>query len=295
MSLTAILCIVISLVATGITLRRPGRRHPFARVLVAILVASGIFAIVFAPGNQDASRRRAASGARAEQRAEARANRRDESPLRGRRPNRVTHEVPAPPSTPSPVDYGDSLVIRARTYEEPIGDVDKHDRMFPDPSDADPSPPDEATDEGQAHDLWSENSLPARVTGIVERLVERSLSLAERTAVQAEGFGRRLEAIQNGGVDALASAECDDAAAANDAAWQVAEQPSGMELVLPRLERTSPRRNSGMLVTIFVSGALLYFGYLFLDANTRGQFTWSLRIASVFAFAGLIAAVISLT
>lgn len=37
--------------------------------------------------------------------------------------------------------------------------------------------------------------------------------------------------------------------------------------------------------------ALLFVGYVFLDASTRGHFSWPLRIASVFAFALLFAVV----
>lgn len=41
---------------------------------------------------------------------------------------------------------------------------------------------------------------------------------------------------------------------------------------------------AGSLVTAFALAAFLYVGYLFLDAGTRGQFTWSLRIVSLVAF-----------
>ncbi len=44
-------------------------------------------------------------------------------------------------------------------------------------------------------------------------------------------------------------------------------------------------------VTAFAVAALLYLGYLFLDASTRGQFTWSLRIVAVFTFGALFAAI----
>jgi len=44
------------------------------------------------------------------------------------------------------------------------------------------------------------------------------------------------------------------------------------------------------LVTALALAAFLYVGYLFLDAGTRGQFTWSLRIVSLLAFAVFLAA-----
>ena len=56
----------------------------------------------------------------------------------------------------------------------------------------------------------------------------------------------------------------------------------------------APRSYRGMSVGIagFVFGGLivlafLYIGYLFLDAGTRGQFTWTLRIISIVAFFGM--------
>ena len=39
--------------------------------------------------------------------------------------------------------------------------------------------------------------------------------------------------------------------------------------------------------------AFLYIGYLFLDAGTRGQFTWTLRFASIVAF-GVICALVAM-
>lgn len=40
--------------------------------------------------------------------------------------------------------------------------------------------------------------------------------------------------------------------------------------------------------------SLLYIGYVFLDASTRGHFTWQLRFASFVALAGLCLAVLAL-
>lgn len=65
-------------------------------------------------------------------------------------------------------------------------------------------------------------------------------------------------------------------------------------------EGRAPRTYRGMSVGIVgfaVAGlivvAFLYIGYLFLDAGTRGQFSWTLRIASIVAF-GVICAVVAL-
>lgn len=48
------------------------------------------------------------------------------------------------------------------------------------------------------------------------------------------------------------------------------------------------------LLTAFTIAALLYLGYIFLDASTRGHFTWRLRILSVLTFAVLCAVVVAL-
>ena len=49
----------------------------------------------------------------------------------------------------------------------------------------------------------------------------------------------------------------------------------------------------GFAVAGLIVVAFLYIGYLFLDAGTRGQFSWTLRIASIVAF-GAICAVVAL-
>ena len=49
----------------------------------------------------------------------------------------------------------------------------------------------------------------------------------------------------------------------------------------------------GFAVAGLIVVAFLYIGYLFLDAGTRGQFSWTLRIASIVAF-GVICAVVAL-
>jgi hypothetical protein len=48
------------------------------------------------------------------------------------------------------------------------------------------------------------------------------------------------------------------------------------------------------ILTAFSIAALLFVGYVFLDAGTRGQFTWSLRILSVMVLAGIFLAMAAL-
>ncbi len=48
------------------------------------------------------------------------------------------------------------------------------------------------------------------------------------------------------------------------------------------------------LLTALSIGSFLAVGYVFLDAGTRGQFTWPLRIASVVAFAAICVAISAL-
>ncbi len=53
----------------------------------------------------------------------------------------------------------------------------------------------------------------------------------------------------------------------------------------------------GTVWVIIMAGAVtvfLYLGYIFLDAGTRGQFTWQLRFACVLAFAAVCAIVTAL-
>ena len=48
------------------------------------------------------------------------------------------------------------------------------------------------------------------------------------------------------------------------------------------------------VVMALAIAAFLGVGYVFLDAGTRGQFTWRLRIAAVVAFAAVCVAMASL-
>lgn len=61
----------------------------------------------------------------------------------------------------------------------------------------------------------------------------------------------------------------------------------------PRTYRGMSVRIAGFAVAGLIVVAFLYIGYLFLDAGTRGQFSWTLRIASIVAF-GAICAVVAL-
>lgn len=123
-------------------------------------------------------------------------------------------------------------------------------------------------------------TLPERFANTVITVVDRSTAIAERAAERAEELREQVEEFRTEHEEQTAAdleASLDD-----DADTRLGH-------------RSLPRRGPGTLVTILASTALLYVGYLFLDANTRGQFTWSLRVASLFTFAGIIAAVLSLT
>ncbi|MCH8243062.1 MAG: hypothetical protein IH897_10690 [Planctomycetes bacterium] len=61
----------------------------------------------------------------------------------------------------------------------------------------------------------------------------------------------------------------------------------------PRTYRGTVAGIVGFAVAGLIVVAFLYIGYLFLDAGTRGQFSWTLRIASIVAF-GVICAVVAL-
>ena len=114
----------------------------------------------------------------------------------------------------------------------------------------------------------------------VETAVERITALAERKTARAEALRIRMERFRGENREPTIDDD-DEAAMEEDTDCDIPPPPA--------------RRAPLTLVTVLASTALLYVGYLFLDANTRGQFTWSLRVASLFAFAGIIAAVVSLT
>lgn len=56
----------------------------------------------------------------------------------------------------------------------------------------------------------------------------------------------------------------------------------------------APRCILSSLLTAAVIAAFLAVGYVFLDASTRGQFTWSLRIVALVAFAAIYVAMSAL-
>lgn len=53
-------------------------------------------------------------------------------------------------------------------------------------------------------------------------------------------------------------------------------------------------RGISSLLTALAIGAFLYLGYILLDASTRGHFTWSLRLLSLFSFSVLVGALVLL-
>ncbi len=60
--------------------------------------------------------------------------------------------------------------------------------------------------------------------------------------------------------------------------------------VKDRLRQPGIRGRLGTGLTALAIAAFLFVGYVFLDASTRGQFTWSLRILSAVAFGMIFAA-----
>lgn len=61
--------------------------------------------------------------------------------------------------------------------------------------------------------------------------------------------------------------------------------------VVDGVRRARPISLAATGLMAFAIGALLYLGYIFLDAGTRGHFTWSLRFVSVVTFAALCLAI----
>ena len=67
------------------------------------------------------------------------------------------------------------------------------------------------------------------------------------------------------------------------------EPRSAAELIQQQKPAPHPARLAPhwTLVSAIALAAMVYLAYLFLDAGTRGQFTWPLRIFSVVAFVGI--------
>jgi hypothetical protein len=66
----------------------------------------------------------------------------------------------------------------------------------------------------------------------------------------------------------------------------VATRVSTAPWTRPQVQREWPR-NLWAAVSVVVLGVMIFLGYLFLDSGTRGQFTWTLRIAAVVGFVGI--------
>lgn len=88
-----------------------------------------------------------------------------------------------------------------------------------------------------------------------------------------------VEVAQPGSVEIQTTLE---SLSTNPRRSRVRHLPVGIALLLPSL------------LTALSIAAFLAVGYVFLDAGTRGQFTWSLRIASVVAFAAICVAISAL-
>ncbi len=295
MSLTVVLCLAVSLVATEFAMRRRGTPYTFVKLLVVGLVVSVLLTAFAAPGKRSGSRSRPSVETRVGHRASARAERRAARLSDRPAPAAATpRELPVPPRPPTPASSAWSIEVDAPSDS---GNDAANDAELTDDLDVltvDPAELERTHDEPPVyehpshgpHDGWDGAS--ERFTDFLDTVVDRSTAIAERVATRADGFRDRVEQFRAEHIDD--DADDDDEATQDDDAAQAAEDADS-----DPGHRSLPRRGPGTLVTILASTALLYVGYLFLDANTRGQFTWSLRVASLFAFAGIIAAVVSLT
>lgn len=76
---------------------------------------------------------------------------------------------------------------------------------------------------------------------------------------------------------------------------KISDRENFPQRILPRFMRGE--RGGSLAFTVVMALAIAAFlgvGYVFLDAATRGQFTWRLRIAAVVAFAAVCVAMASL-
>lgn len=152
----------------------------------------------------------------------------------------------------------------------------------------------------------------------VERLAERTEELVARNVDRARSRlgvarARRAEGRAQGStretIDALAKARAEHpepvilpapiapmiVEVPGDVAIQVHTQDAGHSIqgrVVTAARASTPRSALwGSVLTAVAIATLLYIGYILLDASTRGQFTWSLRILSILAFVVLFGAV----
>lgn len=137
---------------------------------------------------------------------------------------------------------------------------------------------------------------PSRTTVIIEgsdvpdvpRVAEAEVD-ALAIGLDEEGCGKRGGSICTTGLPKTGCGEC----------LAQAGGESRVAVKAPALQRRLDVKKTlpGFAGIILLAGAilvLLYLGYVFLDAGTRGQFTWQLRIISVLALIGFCAAIVAL-
>jgi hypothetical protein len=71
-------------------------------------------------------------------------------------------------------------------------------------------------------------------------------------------------------------------------------EKSSERIITPFTDSTGYGSAASAVLMALAIASFLGVGYVFLDAGTHGQFTWSLRVAAAVAFAGVWVAMSSL-
>jgi len=121
----------------------------------------------------------------------------------------------------------------------------------------------------------------------------------QRTLTASAGFGGDEDPAGEGDSDSAGSANVADAFAETSAAVSTVERPlsAATPAYAPMPAPPAPRSRLPLpwtVVSVAALAGMIYLGYLFLDAGTRGHYTWTLRAVAVLGFAGLCAALVLL-
>ena len=137
---------------------------------------------------------------------------------------------------------------------------------------------------------------PSRTTVTVDSPGVRCAARAPEAEVDALTIGLADEGGGTGG-DSIHTVELAKTCSGEFIVQADGESRVVVEAPAPLRRLDGRKALPGFAGTVLLAGAilvLLYLGYIFLDAGTRGQFTWQLRIISVLAFIGFCAAIVAL-
>jgi len=117
------------------------------------------------------------------------------------------------------------------------------------------------------------------------------------TAGSTEGDSLEAEAPASTGWTASARVGRTSAEVSTTTTFRGESIPPGPPAYAPSAAPPAPRSRLPLpwtVVSVAALAGMIYLGYLFLDAGTRGHYTWTLRAVAVLGFAGICAALVML-